>query len=96
MRKKLRRNEVKYVSKGALIGQGNTAEIFDYGEGKVLKLYREEKRLLRIYLAEYFKITQADRKNLLRWKLPIAAARLSEWRPEPEKKRLLKMVHQSI
>ena len=55
-----------------------------------------QKRLLRIYLAEYFKITQADRKDLLRWKLPIAAARLSEWRPEPEKKRLLKMVHQSI
>lgn len=29
------------ISKGQLLGQGNTADIYEYGENKVLKLYRE-------------------------------------------------------
>ncbi|MBE5966165.1 MAG: aminoglycoside phosphotransferase family protein [Lachnospiraceae bacterium] len=79
-----------------------TCILFEYSEIPTKSLLQRhmikfmQKRLLRIYLTEYFKITQADRKELHRWKLPIAAARLSEWRPEPEKKRLLKMVHQSM
>jgi len=33
--------EEKLVAYGALIGEGKVAEVFEYGEGRVLKLYRD-------------------------------------------------------
>lgn len=55
-----------------------------------------QKRLQHNYLKEYIRITGASIDDILPWELPIAAARLSEWRPEAEKKRLLQLIHQYI
>ena len=30
-----------FNKKGGMIGEGNTAEVYNYGEGKLLKLYRK-------------------------------------------------------
>ena len=55
-----------------------------------------QKKLQHNYLNEYIKITGASIGDILQWELPIAAARLTEWRPEVEKKRLLQLVHKYI
>lgn len=55
-----------------------------------------QKRLMHNYLKEYIKITGANVEEIFQWELPIAAARLSEWRPEEEKKRLLQLVQKNI
>lgn len=46
------------------------------------------------YLEEYMKITGAHIEDIQKWELPIAAARLCEWRPKDEKNQLLHIVHQ--
>lgn len=45
------------------------------------------------YKKEYIKLTKASQQEIDRWELPIMAARLSEWIPEDEKKRLIDRIH---
>lgn len=59
---------------------------------KILK--RTVKKLYINYLKEYIKISGAQFKDIQKWEVPIAAARLYERRPEEEEKQLLKIVHQ--
>ena len=54
------------------------------------------KKVYYNYLKEYIKISGVYMEAIQKWELPIAAARLSEWRPEEEQKQLLKIVHQYV
>ena len=50
----------------------------------------------RIYLRQYCRITGARKKELHRWVVPVAAARLSEWLTPHERRRLLRLIHYSL
>lgn len=54
---------------------------------------RFKKSLYTQYLKEYLKISGARAEDIKRWELPVAAARLREWIPEDEKRRLLEYIH---
>lgn len=55
-----------------------------------------QKELLKIYLKTYLQKTNSSLNDLEKWKLPIAAARLSEWIPEKEKQQLLAFVRKNL
>jgi len=60
------------MTKGPLIGQGLTAEIYAWGDGQVLKLFH------RAYLREYRKHRPATQEQIGAW-IPLqAAARTTE------------------
>lgn len=75
-----------------------TALILNYGEiprvphivNVLIKFF--QKRIFTIYLHEYMDITGASLANIQQWELPIAAARLCEWIPEGESKKLYEFV----
>ena len=48
------------------------------------------------YLKEYLKISGARIQEIKAWELPIAAARLCEWRPEKENQILLDFIRRNI
>ncbi len=51
-----------------------------------------KKRILRYYLKEYLQITGVAVENIEAWALPIYAARLSEWIPDKERKKMLSVI----
>ncbi len=55
-----------------------------------------QKRICKYYLSEYKKLTNYNFSEMEKWKLPIAAARLSEWIPEGESRQLLDYVKQEL
>ena len=50
----------------------------------------------RIYLREYCRLTGIKKKQVMRWMLPVAAARLSEWLTDSERKKLVKLVRRKL
>ncbi len=48
-----------------------------------------KRRIFRCYIAQYLQITGFNMDQVKEWYLPIMAARLREWIPESEKKKLL-------
>lgn len=50
----------------------------------------------RIYLRRYCRLTGAAKEDIYRWLVPVAAARLSEWLTEHERKRLLRLIHRGM
>lgn len=48
----------------------------------------------KIYYQEYFRLSNVAEKDVEKWLLPVAAARLSEWIPEGEKEALLAIIDQ--
>lgn len=60
----------------------------------LVKLYK--KIIYHIYLTEYLEGTGATLSDIERWELPLAAARLCEWIPEREFKKLLNMVKMKL
>ena len=55
-----------------------------------------EKRIGKIYLRQYKKLTGIQDAEIKKWLLPIAAARLIEWIPKSEKKKLLKFIRKEL
>lgn len=55
-----------------------------------------EKHIGKIYLRRYKKLTGMKDAEMEKWLLPIAAARLREWIPQSEKKKLLKFIRKRI
>ena len=55
-----------------------------------------EKRIGKIYLRQYKKLTGASDAEIKKWILPTAAARLIEWIPATEKTKLLKLVRKEL
>lgn len=53
-------------------------------------------KLLKQYVKDYVKISGVSIEVIEKWKLPVAAARLVEWVPEQEKKKLLKFIHEEV
>lgn len=64
------------------------------GLPRPLRLYVERRRrkLHAAYLAEYCRLTGMTRARIDAWRLPVAAARLTERRPEAENARLLALL----
>lgn len=48
------------------------------------------------YLKEYIQLSGKSKEEIVRWRIPIAAARLIEWIPDSEKDALLKEVKEAI
>ena len=49
-------------------------------------------RIYKVYIKEYLMISNRRIEDINRWELPVAAARLSEWIPEEEKRVLVQLV----
>ena len=49
-----------------------------------------------IYLREYCRLTGVRKDSVEEWMLPVAAARLSEWMTESERKKVIKFVRKQI
>jgi len=52
-------------------------------------------QILRTYIKEYTSISEITIEEINQWIIPIAAARLSEWIPEREKKELVELIRRS-
>lgn len=63
-------------------------------EKTVMNLMR--KKLLKEYTKKYLEISEKDIKDIEQWELPIAAARLTEWIPDNEKKVLLDFINTEV
>lgn len=50
----------------------------------------------RIYLREYCRLTGVRKDQIMRWILPVAAARLSEWLTDNEREKLVRLVRQKL
>lgn len=48
-----------------------------------------QRKIYKVYMAEYMKCTGTRREDIKRWEYPVMAARLCEWLPEEEKLTLL-------
>lgn len=55
-----------------------------------------QKTIYKIYLKEYIKLTKVDYADIERWELPVAAARLCEWIPEGEAKRITALMKKGL
>ena len=54
------------------------------------------RRSSRIYLREYCRITGVQKKQILRWVLPVAAARLNEWLTDNEREKLIRLIRHKL
>lgn len=52
--------------------------------------------VLKNYLSEYLRISDVTLKDIQKWEIPVAAARLREWITDDEKSKLLKLVRKYI
>ncbi len=79
-----------------------TLLLLRYGEMKYGNLFLKtavqifKKLIGNIYFKEYKKLTGIKRYETERWILPIAAARLTEWITDSEKRKLLKLVKEKL
>lgn len=55
-----------------------------------------QKYICRVYVKEYLKISGYSMDDINKWYLPVAAARLREWIPSNEKKKLIKLVQNQL
>lgn len=53
------------------------------------------KRIVSIYLKEYMQLSGLSKEDIFKWRIPVIAARLTEWVPESEKKALLKEINKA-
>jgi hypothetical protein len=79
-----------------------TALILNYGEiprvpalvNALVKVL--QKRIYKVYLSEYVKMTNASLSDIQKWEMPLAAARLCEWIPDGESRQLLNVVKKEL
>jgi hypothetical protein len=53
-------------------------------------------RLAKAYLKRYLQLSGLHKKDISGWRIPLAAARLTEWVPESEKNVLLAEINKAI
>lgn len=58
---------------------------------KLISIFQQH--IYKIYIKEYLLISQRNIGDIIRWELPVAAARLREWLTENEKTILLQLVN---
>lgn len=73
-----------------LIAQGRTAEIFDWQDGQILKLYRD--RCRPEWVEQEAQLTRAEIES---WLLPVAVARSLEDIPN-ERQPLVRLIDSSM
>ena len=79
-----------------------TCILLQFGElmyaGPVMKLMMHfvERRIGTVYEKEYRTITGMTQAEIEQWKLPVAAARLSEWLTEHERQELQKYIREKL
>ena len=79
-----------------------TALILNYGEipraplpvKALVKVL--QKRIFKIYISEYIKLTGSRLSDIQKWEMPLAAARLCERIPEGESRKLLQVVNREL
>ena len=54
------------------------------------------KRLTEGYLRQYLKLSGQSKADIEQWILPVAAARLTEWLPAPEKEQLVREIRKRL
>ena len=55
-----------------------------------------QKRIYKIYISEYIKLTGSRLSDIQKWEMPLAAARLCEWIPDGESRKLLQIVKREL
>lgn len=86
----------------ALADVARTCLLFQFGEPMHVSLWQMLmmraglNKLLKAYLNEYIAITGVKKEDIMAWTVPIAAARLSEWLSEHERKKLIQYIHKNI
>ena len=55
-----------------------------------------QKKVCKFYLSEYLKLTGTKYADIQQWQLPLAAARLREWIPESESKKLVLLIKKEL
>lgn len=55
-----------------------------------------QRHICKEYYREYIKLSKFKEKEIEKWMLPVAAARLREWIPDSEKKALLAFINEKI
>lgn len=55
-----------------------------------------QKHVCKVYYREYLKRSKLNEKEIEKWMLPVAAARLREWIPDSEKKELIAYINKKI
>lgn len=55
-----------------------------------------QKKICRVYLSEYLKLTGAKFADIQKWEMPLAAARLREWISESESKKLVSLIKKEL
>ncbi len=78
-----------FLLKDSALPQGIT------GFAKImLRLFRS--RMAKVYLKQYTRLSGINREDIVKWRIPIEAARLTEWIPESEKDFLLSEINKAI
>ncbi|MDF2821349.1 MAG: putative aminoglycoside phosphotransferase (protein kinase related), diverged [Clostridiales bacterium] len=86
----------------ALADVARTSIMLKYGSIQIKSAFvkmiinKFRKKIYQHYIAEYIKNTNCNFRDIEKWEVPIAAARLCEWIPEDEKKKLLSIVQEFI
>lgn len=62
----------------------------------VKKFARMREELVKEYTRQYFGGGSLSQTDVDAWRLPVAAARLTEWIPEAEKANLLALVREAL
>ena len=79
-----------------------TSLILDYAEiprvPLVINIFAGmvQKNIKKIYLREYIKLTGISASDIYKWYLPLAAARLCEWIPDRESRKLVALVKKQL
>lgn len=58
--------------------------------GKAVNFVR--KKLYKVYIEHYLKLSGMTMEDIIAWEMPVAAARLTEWLPKEEKDKLMEIV----
>jgi len=81
----------------ANIGYGTERTLLpnaNYLVRKLVSLF--QRHVGKVYYREYLKLSKLEEKEIEKWMLPVAAARLREWIPDSEKKALLAFISNKI
>jgi uncharacterized protein (TIGR02172 family) len=60
----------------------------------MIKMMRH--RMANAYLRNYLKLSGLHKEDIMRWRVPLAAARMLEWISEPEKEFFLRLINKEI
>ena len=87
-------NPLADIARTSVMFKFGVVPIKTYMEKQIVNFIRNKFYLE--YIKHYINITGVKIEQIEKWELPVAAARLTEWLPESEKKNLLEFVNNKI